>query len=416
MSDNAKARIAQAGNAVQMTCLECQEHSKGKSKFYVYKFETQQDVEDIEAGTVIDIAGFQPMQVGKVYSITIKVVSKPTDAVVKYSASRPPSTEEEREARKKKEADERAAYEADNAKRGIQTDGAAANVPAAQILEPSQQHVLLAKQYGFTPGDVRLMEANGIVPPNTPISQVEFFFRTAQLHGLNPLAKQVYMLPFGPQSNRKYAIVISIDSARSKATQTNQYCGKNQVLYDGLPVSEWIRTYNNRRKFVDKQVTKTFGNKTWTETETHLEEGEFPQVATVTVKRMIGGNLCEFTMDVLWDEYYPGPSGRGSMWRDRPFGQLGKCAEMLALRAAFADALGKLYISEEFDRASAASEQNPEAKDVGYIDWDAVLKTISSITDINDLRSFAANHPLKEDAEFMEAVANRFQELSSEAE
>lgn len=59
-----------------------------------------------------------------------------------------------------------------------------------------------------------------------------------------------------------------------------------------------------------------------------------PDEATVTVWKLVGGQRCGFTASALWSEYeVKGP--QGFMWTNRPFGQLAKCAEALALRKAF---------------------------------------------------------------------------------
>lgn len=77
--------------------------------------------------------------------------------------------------------------------------------------------------------------------------------------------------------------------------------------------------------------------------------------ASVIVKKIVGGHVCEFKATAFWSEYYPGEK-MGYMWRQRPKGQLGKCAEALALRKAFPSELSGLYTNEEMDKTEVESE------------------------------------------------------------
>jgi phage recombination protein Bet len=358
-----------------------------------------------EVGMPVKFMAFQLFEVGKSYPVDFSLGGKKKDALI---GKRPQSTEEERELRRANEAKEKAEYEAEMAKSGG-TGGP--NGPAANLI-PTERQGLLAKKYGFTAGDVMLMEQNGIVPRETPLTQVEFFFRTAELMKLNPLLKQVYLLPFGYGAKKGYAIVVAIDSMRRKAIETGQYGGKTKILFDGLSMAEWIRDYDNRREYEKRQIPRTNGQRTWNEDEYHLVKGDFPQTASVIVTRIIDGKPYQFEAEIAWDEYYPGPSGRGQMWRDRPFGQLGKCCEAIALRQAFADSLGKHYVSEELDRKAAQEE----AVDIPHLDWDAILKEIQSCKTVDECMALKVRKPeLANDGEFMATLQLRVDEINRDS-
>lgn len=87
----------------------------------------------------------------------------------------------------------------------------------------------------------------------------------------------------------------------------------------------------------------------------------YPESATATVYKIVGGNRVSFTSTVWWDEYYPGDGKPGFFWRKMPHVMLGKCAEAAALRRAFPGLLSGLYISEEFqsDRDREEPSENP---------------------------------------------------------
>lgn len=78
--------------------------------------------------------------------------------------------------------------------------------------------------------------------------------------------------------------------------------------------------------------------------------------ATVSTYRMCQGVRCPFTASAYMAEYLPPPPApgekdQGFLWRKMPHGQLGKCAEALALRKAFPKMIAKLYIDAEMDQA-----------------------------------------------------------------
>ena len=79
----------------------------------------------------------------------------------------------------------------------------------------------------------------------------------------------------------------------------------------------------------------------------------FPEWAQVTVYRMVGTNRVEFCGPrVYWLETYAVKSRNddspNQMWADRPRGQITKCAEAAALRAAFPEEISD-YIPEEVE-------------------------------------------------------------------
>ena len=422
MSEEEKA--AWVGQKRNCAIIAVTANQGGSVPTWKVDLEIQDQLFPDDMGVQLTAMFFREVIVGKAYQITFSVAGK-TNALV---GKRPASTEEEKAARKQAELDakekekqraakEKADYEADQKKRGM-TDAhppmAGDSTPSANLIpQTSANQVLLAKKFGFGDEDVRIMEQNNIVPKGTPIHQVEFFFRKAQLQNLNPLLGQIYLLPFGPASNRSYATVSAIDSLRARALESKEHGGCTKVLYDGLSQSEWVRQYQNKRTFKLVEIPRSGGGKTWTEKEQHLETGEFPQIASITVTRIVNGIPCQFEAEIQWDEYYPGPSGRGQMWRDRPFGQLGKCVEAIALRKAFADHLSKMHIPEELDRKAAQEE----AKDAVYeiYDMHSILATLKNLHTVEELQKYRNSHPeYEKDAEVLAALAERHRELTAE--
>jgi hypothetical protein len=77
---------------------------------------------------------------------------------------------------------------------------------------------------------------------------------------------------------------------------------------------------------------------------------KFPEWAQVTVYRMVKDTRVAYAgPQVYWLETFGSlKSGEpNSMWRKRPRGQIDKCAEAAALRAAFPEEIGNDYIDAE---------------------------------------------------------------------
>jgi len=110
---------------------------------------------------------------------------------------------------------------------------------------------------------------------------------------------------------------------RTTAFRTSEYAGRDKTDFG-------------------PDVTKKVGN----------VEITFPEWASVTVYRMVKGLRVAFAgPQVYWLETYATYSrddkSPNSMWSGRPRGQLDKCAEAAALRAAFPEEVGCEHISDE---------------------------------------------------------------------
>lgn len=78
----------------------------------------------------------------------------------------------------------------------------------------------------------------------------------------------------------------------------------------------------------------------------------FPEWAQITVKRIVCGQVVDFAGPrVYWKETYAtakrDTDAPNEMWRDRPRGQIDKCAEAAALRTAFPEEIGGDLIEDE---------------------------------------------------------------------
>ena len=144
---------------------------------------------------------------------------------------------------------------------------------------------------------------------------------------LDPFKRVVHIVPIYDSEQRRMVETIwpGIAELRTTAFRTGQYAGRDPAVYGN-----------------DK--TETVGNLQIT----------YPEWCQVTVYRFLNGQRIPFPGPrVYWKETYavtkrddPSPN---SMWRRRPHGQLDKCAEAAALRAAFPEELGNEYAAEEME-------------------------------------------------------------------
>jgi phage recombination protein Bet len=166
-----------------------------------------------------------------------------------------------------------------------------------------------------------------------PDQDIARFFHQIIRTGLDPLSNQIYITPRGGRGS----VQTGIDGLRLIADRTGQYIGSTDPIYDG-----------DLTQYAFKQT----GRKN-------------PTTATVTVKKLIGTVVGDFTSTAEWDAY----NVPGSFWKKMPLLMLAKCAEALALRKAFPNETSGLYISEEMNQAGQSDDGSAEKellKAVGF--------------------------------------------------
>jgi phage recombination protein Bet len=155
-------------------------------------------------------------------------------------------------------------------------------------------------------------------------AELGLFLYDCKRRGLHPLDR---LLHFTKRAG-KYTPVTSIDLFRSRAAETQAHMGTDDAVFVGQPGDEDFR-------------------------------------ASVTVYRLVQNEKVAFTATAWMREYKP-ESPNDFMWNKMPHGQLGKCAEALALRKGFPQELDGLHTFEEMDQAhgddSKAEPKQPQRK------------------------------------------------------
>jgi phage recombination protein Bet len=153
---------------------------------------------------------------------------------------------------------------------------------------------------------------------NAPKGELAVFLHFCQRTGLDPFARQIYMISRGG----KYTIQASIDGLRIVAQRSGKYGGQTQALWcgeDGVWKDVWLE---KTPPVAAKVGVYVLGN-------------EHPTYATAK-----------------FDSYAVAYNGKLSgLWSKMPDLMIAKCAEALALRKAFPQDLSGVYTSEEMDQS-----------------------------------------------------------------
>jgi phage recombination protein Bet len=191
-------------------------------------------------------------------------------------------------------------------------------------------HPIMEQRFGIDRTSWKAL-CEAIFPNATTIESIALALSYCKARKLDPFKRVVHIVPIW---NKQLGCMIDtvwpgIGELRTTAFRTGEYAGRSKTVFGPL-------------------ITKKIGKKELT----------FPEYAQVTVKRMIHGQIVEFSgPDVFWEETYATQSRNdetpNEMWSTRPRGQIDKCAEAAALRAAFPEECGGDYIPEEVQNARA---------------------------------------------------------------
>ncbi len=202
-------------------------------------------------------------------------------------------------------------------------------------MTPDKQLTTTKQEVGFTPTEenIQLLKTT-LTGAGTVLTdnELRLFLYQAKQTGLDPLAKQIYVM----KSGGKLTFMTSIDGQRLVAQRTGQY--------EGQVGPQWCGKDGNWRDV-------------WL-------ADESPAAARVGVYRT---GFREPVYGVATWKSYAKPNSQ--TWRQLGDVMLAKCAEALAFRKGFPQELSGIYTSEEMDQVHTPepiSRENPDP--MPYID------------------------------------------------
>lgn len=163
---------------------------------------------------------------------------------------------------------------------------------------------------------------------------------------LDPLKRVVHIVPVWNKAKGKMVDTVwpGIAEARTTASRTKSYAGRDITMFGPDITKEWTGDKGDK-------ATVTF-----------------PEWAQVTVYRIVEGQRVAFAgPQAYWMETFASKKDGmpNAMWQKRPRGQLDKCAEAAALRAAFPEELGDEPIEADgptiYQHADANTDPPPPA-------------------------------------------------------
>lgn len=178
--------------------------------------------------------------------------------------------------------------------------------------------------------------------PGASDESVDMVLAYCRAGGLDPMTKPVHIVPLWIPEKKQGNLVITpagmrdvimpgIELYRTKAHRTGEYAGQDEAEFGPT---------------VEANLSNVIVR--------------YPEWCRVTVYRLVAGERVPYSAKVYWLETYAtakrDTDAPNAMWRKRPFGQLEKCAEALALRKAFPEAVGAQPTAEEMEGKSLVAE------------------------------------------------------------
>lgn len=237
----------------------------------------------------------------------------------------------------------------------------------------------IEERFGIDVGGWRAL-TDAIFPSASTTDAIILALSYCKARKLDPFKKPVQIVPMWDDKRKTMVDTVwpGIGELRTTAFRTGQYAGRDAAIFGEI------------REMPLGEVTL-----------------QFPAWCEVVVYRVIGGVRVPFHGPrVYWLETYATKKDKvtpNAMWSRRPNGQLEKCAEAAALRAAFPEELGNEYAAEEMEgrvidhEALIAPEtvgvpkqlNSSQAKKADLWPW--IESAIREFTDLNALEEWWAS-------------------------
>lgn len=185
----------------------------------------------------------------------------------------------------------------------------------------------IEERFGIDIGGWRAL-TDAIFPSASTTDAIILALSYCKARKLDPFKKPVQIVPMWDDKRKMMVDTVwpGIGELRTTAFRTGQYAGRDAAIFGDDHLMEKLGEASNVR---------------------------FPEWCEIVVYRLIGGVRVPFHGPrVHWLEIYATKKDKvtpNAMWSKRPNGQLEKCAEAAALRAAFPEELGNEYAADEME-------------------------------------------------------------------
>lgn len=199
-------------------------------------------------------------------------------------------------------------------------------------------HPKIQERFGIDASQwIALVEA--IFPNAQSVGSIVQALSYCRARNLDVFKRPVHIVPVWSKQAGKLVDTVwpGIGELRTTAFRTGAYAGRDDAEFG-------------------EDITRRLGE----------IEMTFPEWCRVKVYRMVQGERVAFSgSKIYWLETYSTAKGNSQepnqMWKDRPRGQIEKCAEAAALRAAFPEEIGGDHIPEEI-RSAPIIDAKPAAQ------------------------------------------------------
>lgn len=180
-------------------------------------------------------------------------------------------------------------------------------------------HPAIQERFGIDKAGWKAL-TDAVFPSAKTAESIILALSYCKARNLDPFKRNVHIVGIWDNNRKEMVDTVwpGIGELRTTAFRTGAYAGRERTVFG-------------------PDVTTTWGSGQNAVEVTH------PEWAQVTVYRLIAGQRVAFDgPPVYWLETFSDVKGGApnSMWRKRPRGQLDKCAEAAALRAAFPEEIG----------------------------------------------------------------------------
>lgn len=262
-------------------------------------------------------------------------------------------------------------------------------------------HPAIEERFGIDQASWRAL-TDAVFPSASTTDAVILALSYCKARKLDPFKKPVQIVPMWDAKRKQMVDTVwpGIGELRTTAFRTGQYAGRDAAIFG-------------------PEVVLALANDV---------EIKHPEWCEVVVYRILGGVRCAFHGPrVHWMETYAtagkDTNAPNKMWAKRPNGQLEKCAEAAALRAAFPEELGNEYAAEEMEGKVIDAEAIGAPETVGIPKtinsrqakiadlWPEIEATIRGFEDLNALEEWWA---LGETQTRLSRLSPKWQECASE--